>query len=827
MAWAGLADQLANATRAMVPALPLQPHKPWVSRAALALVQQRRELFTKARRSGGGISGRNKRKLKRLRHRIQRQLQKDKRANAAAVAARMQADFDAGNLHAFYNTMQRLGADRPAQRSELSGPNGEPLHSSSQQAAAFATHFEGVLHCGREVPQEVLSSAAAQPWAAQPDSDMWQLPTEADTGAAVQGLKHWRAADPDGLWAEQVQAAWEESPAFRWHLHQVVLAALQHGVPAAAKQAEGLPLFKGGDASDPGNYRCIQLISMLRKILALLISRQLRTLGERRLLEYQCGFRPQRGCCDQLFSLRRLCELSVAQQQRLYAAFVDLRKAFDSVNRDALWVVLLASGVPEELVRILADLHQDSTCRIRVGVSRSRPFSMEWGVQQGCPLAPFLFNLFMDWVVREALAACPGSGVSLRYSFPARGDLPAPARMAGQAFELRLPLLMLADDIAVLASSAEGLEQFLLALETACQRWGLTISPTKTELMLVGGASGTACEGCQRLQPEGNLLLCDSCDAGWHTGCLDTPLRAVPEGQWLCPACDSAATTAASQRTPSHHHSSSAGAAAAPPTSSPQPPTPPPTSPHAGTAKSKSKWRPDITIGDVVLPWSDQFKYLGAKFAATSELDGELSYRIGNAAAVFRRLQRPFFAQRTIGLGTKMIVLCVLVLSVMLYGCESWALTDAQLERLEVVYRGWLRQILGVRRRDGVSNEALLGRCKPAESITVHVARRQLNWLGHMGRMDNSRLAKQLLWATLPEGRRRRGRPNPSLPNVYAARLEHIQPLLDEARTQYQARMMIEGGSLHGFSWLVECADRAAWRKLIGYKDVDRDTKQQ
>ena len=120
-------------------------------------------------------------------------------------------------------------------------------------------------------------------------------------------------------------------------------------MPAVVKEAEGLPFFKKGDPASPNNYRCIQLVSMLRKIIALPISKQLRALGEQRLLEYQCGFRPQRSCCDQLFTLRRLTELALAKQQRLYIAFVDLRKAFDSVNRTALWVVLLARGYPKTL----------------------------------------------------------------------------------------------------------------------------------------------------------------------------------------------------------------------------------------------------------------------------------------------------------------------------------------------------------------------------------------------------------------------------------------------------------------------------------------------
>ncbi len=106
---------------------------------------------------------------------------------------------------------------------------------------------------------------------------------------------------------------------------------------------------------------------------------------------------------------------------------MDLCKAFDSVNRDALWAVLRASGLPEDLVSMLVDMHTGTSCHIRVGSSCSIAFRMEFGVQQGCPLAPFRFNIFMDWVVQESQAAWPDIGVSLQYGFPDRGTLVGPA----------------------------------------------------------------------------------------------------------------------------------------------------------------------------------------------------------------------------------------------------------------------------------------------------------------------------------------------------------------------------------------------------------------
>jgi hypothetical protein len=67
--------------------------------------------------------------------------------------------------------------------------------------------------------------------------------------------------------------------------------------------------------------------------------------------------------------------------------------------------------VPERLVDILTDLHTGTTCTTRVYNSHSRQVSMQFGVQQGCPLATVLFNVFFDHVVRKALEACPDAGV--------------------------------------------------------------------------------------------------------------------------------------------------------------------------------------------------------------------------------------------------------------------------------------------------------------------------------------------------------------------------------------------------------------------------------
>ncbi|GAB4820515.1 hypothetical protein N2152v2_007561 [Parachlorella kessleri] len=127
--------------------------------------------------------------------------------------------------------------------------------------------------------------------------------------------------------------------------------------------------------------------------------------------------------------------------------------------------------------------------------------------------------------------------------------------------------------------------------------------------------------------------------------------------------------------------------------------------------------------------------------------------------------------------------------------------------------------MLGLRWRDHISDEELYRRCgqedKPFDSVVVHWRRRSLRFLGHLGRMPESRLAKCILWATLPEGVGRRGRlANPLLPQVYE---EHLKQLdLSGARRQQQDKMNAGGGSRVAFNWLSACAMKDTWRSLVG-----------
>ena len=102
---------------------------------------------------------------------------------------------------------------------------------------------------------------------------------------------------------------------------------------------------------------------------------------------------------DAILTLRLLSEIHREFRKLLNVAYIDLKAAFDSVDREALWKALAGIGVPNILLDLIQELHHGTTSRVRLGNRFSARFRTSSGVRQGCVLAPALFCCAMDYIM--------------------------------------------------------------------------------------------------------------------------------------------------------------------------------------------------------------------------------------------------------------------------------------------------------------------------------------------------------------------------------------------------------------------------------------------
>ena len=137
-------------------------------------------------------------------------------------------------------------------------------------------------------------------------------------------------------------------------------------VPQEWRDASLVPVPKKGDLSLCDNWRGISLLDVVGKVLAKVIQQCLQTIVEEEVADSQCCFRCNRGCNDMIFCARQLIEKAVEHYTNAFLLFVDLRKAYDSVPKEAMWMILSKYGIPEKLISIVRSFHDNMQAGISI-----------------------------------------------------------------------------------------------------------------------------------------------------------------------------------------------------------------------------------------------------------------------------------------------------------------------------------------------------------------------------------------------------------------------------------------------------------------------------
>jgi hypothetical protein len=175
----------------------------------------------------------------------------------------------------------------------------------------------------------------------------------------------------------------------------------QGKIPEAWKKGVVIPLYKKGPMDDPNNYRGITLLSLVGKLLEKILKERLDPVLGEKIATVQGGGRKGKGCLEQAWGLRALLDNRRRRRKGTVLAFLDVRKAYDSVWQDKMWERVLKTGIDPGLVGLLKEWYRGQRSRVRFNGCLSRWFMVERGVRQGGVLSPILYCVFIDSIVHR------------------------------------------------------------------------------------------------------------------------------------------------------------------------------------------------------------------------------------------------------------------------------------------------------------------------------------------------------------------------------------------------------------------------------------------
>ena len=121
---------------------------------------------------------------------------------------------------------------------------------------------------------------------------------------------------------------------------------------------------------------------------------------KRELPDVQAGFRKGRGTRDQIVNICWIIEKARELQKNIYFCFVDYAKAIVWITIN--WKILKKMGIPEHLTCLLRNLYTGQEATVRTGQGTTDWFQVGKGVHQDCILSPCLFNLYAEYIMRNA-----------------------------------------------------------------------------------------------------------------------------------------------------------------------------------------------------------------------------------------------------------------------------------------------------------------------------------------------------------------------------------------------------------------------------------------
>ncbi|KAL0271345.1 UNVERIFIED_CONTAM: hypothetical protein PYX00_008462 [Menopon gallinae] len=319
-------------------------------------------------------------------------------------------------------------------------------------AEEMKKHFDKLLN-----PQ--LQSEQPQP--TQTTEQEMTEPSIEEIRSTIKQLKNNKAPGENAIVAELLKAG---GLSLETEIHRLITTIWKtEKIPERWNKAVIGPIFKKGDKTKTTNYRGISLLDVGYKILTTILHTRIQPYAEEIISENQCGFRKGKSKINHIFTVKQILEKNWEYNKTSHLILVDFKQAYDSVDRSRLWPTLVQLGIPIKYVRLIQMCYQDTQCKVRFQNEESTKFLVKNGLRQGDPLAPTLFNLALEAIMRQSDTT----------NTP---DFNSPDDTTTLAF---------ADDVVMISQSRNKLVEKCADFLGAAKQMGLLVNEEKTKYMCV------------------------------------------------------------------------------------------------------------------------------------------------------------------------------------------------------------------------------------------------------------------------------------------------------------------------------------------------------
>ena len=283
--------------------------------------------------------------------------------------------------------------------------------------------------------------------------------TKAEIKSAIINMSSGRAPGVDGITTELLKADMTSTVNVLIDLFRTIWYSETVTADWSRNLIAKLP--KKGDLAKCGNWRGITLMHVAAKVMGKVLIRRIADGVDEKLKKEQAGVWKGRSTVEQIFVIRNILEQAPEWNAILYVCFVDYEKAFNSVHRETLWKIMESYGIPRKLVKMVKAMYAGNQCAVVDSSGQTDWLTVASGVKQGCNMSGFLFLLVIDWIMRVTVE---GSNTGIRWKLCSK-------------------LEDFADDIALISSTREQIQQKVRSISTNSKGIGLERVAEKTKLL--------------------------------------------------------------------------------------------------------------------------------------------------------------------------------------------------------------------------------------------------------------------------------------------------------------------------------------------------------